>query len=57
MCLKAGFNNADVILQFFIREVSMTDFYRSEQTQAMVGYASDKILKTQGADDDELVYE
>ena len=35
----------------------MTDFYRSEQTQAMVGYASDKILKTQGADDDELVYE
>ena len=57
MCLKAGFNNADVILQFFVREVSMTDFYRSEQTQAMVGYASDKIMKTQGAEDDELVYE
>ena len=46
ICLKAGFNNEDVVLQFSVREVSMTDYYRSEPSQAMVNYASDKFVKT-----------
>lgn len=46
MCLKAGFNGPDIILQFFLREISMTDYYRSEATLASVGYANNKMLKT-----------
>lgn len=55
LCLKAGFNGPDIILQFFLREISMTDYYRKEATQSSVGYAANKMLKTQGVDieDDE----
>jgi len=46
ICVKAGFNNEDVVLQLSVREVTMMDYFRSEATQAIVGYASNKILKT-----------
>jgi len=32
----------------------MTDYYRNEASQAMVGYACNKMLKTQGPDNDDL---
>lgn len=54
ICLKAGFNNEDIILQFSVREITMMDYYRSEATQAIVNYASNKILKTQGVEGDDL---
>ena len=54
ICIKAGFNNEDVILQVSVREVTMHDYYRSEASQAIVGYASNKMLKTQGVDQDDI---
>lgn len=54
ICLKAGFNNEDIVLQFSVREVTMVDYYRSEATQAIVNYASNKIVKTQGVESDDL---
>lgn len=54
ICLKAGFNNEDIILQFSVREVTMMDYFRSEATQLIVNYASNKILKTQGVETDDL---
>ena len=58
ICVKAGFNNEDVVLQLSVREVTMMDYFRSEATQAIVGYASNKILKTQGVEtDDQTVYD
>ena len=48
--LKAGFSNEDVIVHFHVRELTMTDYYRNEASQAMVGYASSKMLKTQGVE-------
>ena len=58
MVLKAGFSNEDVIVHFHVRELTMTDYYRNEASQAMVGYASSKMLKTQGVEqDDPSVYD
>ena len=54
ICLKAGFNNEDVVLTFSVREVTMTDYYRNEASQAMVGYASNKMMKTQGVETDDI---
>ena len=54
ICLKAGFNNEDMILNFSVREVTMMDYFRSEATQLIVNYASNKILKTQGVESDDL---
>ena len=48
--LKAGFSNEDVIIHFHVRELTMTDYFRHEASQAMVGYASSKMLKTQGVE-------
>ena len=46
VCLKAGFNNEDVIIHFSVREISMTDYYRHEASQASINYASSQILQT-----------
>ena len=54
ICLKAGFNNEDIILQFSVREITMVDYCRNEATQATVHYASNKILKTQGVETEDL---
>ena len=51
--LKAGFNNEDVIIHFLVREIMMTDYYRHEASQAMVGYASSKMVKTEGINHDD----
>mmetsp|Transcript_7533 Transcript_7533/g.10681 ORF Transcript_7533/g.10681 Transcript_7533/m.10681 type:complete len:115 (+) Transcript_7533:1619-1963(+) len=52
--LKAGFHNEDVVVHFHVREVTMTDYYRNEASQAMVGYASNKMLKTQGVETEDM---
>ena len=52
ICVKAGFDNADIRLQFILREISMVDYYRSEATQTILNYAQNKIVKTQGNEDD-----
>lgn len=54
ICIKAGFNNEDIVLNFSVREVTMVDYFRSEGTQAIVNYASNKILKTQGVETDDM---
>lgn len=55
ICLKAGFNNEDVAVQFSVREIMMTDYYRSEASQAIVNYASNKIVKTHGVEQEDMV--
>lgn len=53
--VKAGFNNEDVAVQLSVREIMMTDYYRSEASQAIVNYASNKIVKTQGVEQEDLI--
>ncbi len=54
ICVKVGFNNEDLVLNFSLREIMMTDYYRNEASQAMVGYASNKMVKTQGVETDDM---
>jgi len=46
LCVKVGFNNEDIAIHLSLREIMMTDYYRNEASQAMVGYACNKMLKT-----------
>ena len=55
ICIKAGFNNEDVALQFSIREISMTDYFRSEASSPVVHYASAAMQKTMGAEADDVL--
>jgi hypothetical protein len=43
ICLKAGFIEKDVAMQFSVREITAHDYFRNESSKAVVNYAKDML--------------